>query len=96
MKLKIEFEPNPDKKQEWPEYCMFEYDGFGTKIMVWPRRELWVKECLSGKIIRKEFTKIFRRDKKNFYYLEKGATPPGDDFAENLIPSRWDEDNQGG
>jgi len=93
MKLKIEIEPNPDKDPSWPENAVFEYDRFGTKIMTWPRNELWVKECVTGKIIRKEFVRVFRRDKENFYYLERGTPAPTDDFAENLIPSRWDEDN---
>jgi len=92
MKLPVETEPNPDKKPNWPEDAVFDYDGWGTKIMVWPRRELWVKECINGKVIRKELAKVFRRDKQNFYYLEKGVKPPADDFAESLIPSRWDED----
>ena len=60
--------------------------------MTWPRNEVWVKECLQGKIIRKEFSVAFRRDKENFYYLEKGASEPANDSSDNLIPSRWDED----
>jgi len=93
MKLKIEIEPNPDKKPAWPKDAVFEYDRFGTKIMTWPRREMWVKDCVTGKILRKEFAKPFRRGKENFYYLENGTPAPADDFSDNLIPSRWDEDN---
>ena len=95
MKLKVEVEvkekPEPQAESIWPADAIFEYDGWGTKIMIHPRRELWVKECTKGKIIRKENSIPFRRDKENFYYIERGTVPPADDWAESLIPSKWDE-----
>ncbi len=92
MKLKTELEPNPGKGPDWPVDAVFEFDRYGSKIMIWPRQEIWVKECVSGKIIRKEFAIPFRRDKENFYYLERGAAPPAEDFSSSLIPSKWDEE----
>jgi len=93
MKLKTEVEPDPEEKPDWPAGSVFEYDRFGAKILAGSRKDIWVKECIKGEIIRKEFAKVFRMDKENFYYLKKDAIPPGDDFSDNLIPSNWDEEN---
>jgi len=93
MKLPIETEPDPEKEVDWPKDAVFEYDRFGGKIMVWPGQGVWVKDCVTGKPVLKENTKSFRQGKDKFYYLTKGSVPPASDLADDLIPSKWDEDS---
>jgi len=82
-----------EQEEKAQEEEQFEYNRFGVKIMIYPREEQWVKDCLTGQPIRKEDAIVFRRDANdNFYYVRRNNTEPIDEGMVDLIPSRWDED----
>ena len=82
-----------DSFTEWPKDSMFEYTRFGEKVMIYPRNEIWVKDCLTGDPVKKDKTYVYRRDSRdNFFYVKKDNTEPIDEGIAELIPSRWDED----
>ena len=88
-------EDDPNHAPVFPGNAMFEYSRFGEKIMVFPHNEIYVKECISGRIVNKKLVRPFRRDDKgNFYYKLKTDPTPVSDASYDLFPSTWEEDEE--
>jgi hypothetical protein len=79
----------PPEEEAFPPGSQFEYSRWGEKIMVWPRTEVWVVDCKTGKPIRREGAVPFMRDGKDrFFWIKKGEPKPETDL---LYPSVWAE-----
>jgi len=79
----------PESQEPAKEEGIFEYGGYGEKIMLHPRKAVWVKECKRGEVIHKREATCIRQDMNGrFYWLRNGEEPPVE--GDPITPSTWD------